>query len=802
MDAILKDIRYALRTLARSPGYTAIAIGCLALGIGANTTIFSAVNTMILRPLEFEQPERLVRVYQTAAKHDMNDMSLSVGDFEDFKAGTSAFENFSIFDTRSFAFSLDTRSVARPLQGATVSWDMFNTLRVKPAMGRDFRAEEAVAGRNHVAIISDFVWHDSFHGDRNVIGKQLVLDGTPHEIIGVLPPLLRFPDTEQVWTPLAFSGPVNRGNHGYDGIARLRGGATMEQASSQLAKVAKELEVKYPDSNTGMGTRVLDYKASLVEDYSALVWTMLGAVGFVLLIACANVANLLLARATGRSREIAVRTALGARRAQLVRQLLVESVMVALAGSTIGLLIAVWGLDTLVANIPYELPYWMVFDIDRSVLTYTLLLAVGTGILFGLAPALQATNPNLQKALRDGGRGASGGGSRQRMRSVLVVAEVAMSLVLLVGASLMMRSFVAMQRVTPGFRTDNVLAVTALPPRERYPDFATIGPLYSNIRARVGTIPSVKSVAAVTSLPLSGSNSSFTIDVEGRPQERGQELLAETKGIEGPYFQLLDIPVVDGRAFTADEERDSTRNVVIVNRTMAEKLWPGRSSLGMRVRGSGDSTWSTVVGVVGDTKMRKLSDPAQLQLYFPHSNFPRRAMTLVIRTGGNPATVGAALRTTMQQVDPSIALDEMQSMSVIRDRSMWESRVFGSMFMIFGGVALLLAVVGIYGVMAYAVGQRTHEIGIRMALGAAKRDVLSLVVSQGARLAGFGVVIGIVLALVVTRLLRNQLFGVSPTDLLSFSVIALLLGGTALLASWIPARRAASVDPMVALRHE
>jgi putative ABC transport system permease protein len=796
--SFLLDLRHALRTLRRSPGYVVVAVLCLGLGVGATTTIFSVVNGMLLRPLGFREPDRLVRLFEVDVKSGGRMDAVSAANMLDVSERTRVFDGpVALYGDVSFAMGGDGEGEAQAIDGQQVSWNVFQTLGIAPAMGRTFRAEDGLWGRNRVAIVGWALWQRALGGASDVVGRSIRLDGVAYTVVGVMPPRMGFPDNAEVWTPLAFETPPNRGAHQWYAVARLRDGVTVAQAAAEVRGVMRALEREYPDFNTGLHGTAMRYHEYLVAEFGTTLWTMLGAVGFVLLIACANVANLQLARASGRLREMAVRTAIGAARARLVRQLLTESLVVAVLGGALGLLFSVWWIDLLVRR----LPFWMSYDLDWRVLAFTVASTLATVCLFGLVPALRTTRLTLHETLKDGGRGSTAGARHQRTQGGLVVGQLALCLMLLAGATLMMRSFVRMQRADTGFRTAGVLTMQLQLPVASYGSAARrIGAIDAIVRG-ARAIPGVTHVAAVSSLPLSGSNSSSSLEIEGVPVVPGEEFQAEHKTVAGDFFRALDIPIRRGRGFLDRELVDST-HAVVVNERFAELAWPGRDPIGRRVRYGDGAPWLTVVGVVPTLRMRRIGDRPRPQFWVPYGEAPRRAMTLVVRGAGDPASLAAPLREVVRRVDPIIPLFGVETLEAVRARSMWQSRVFGGMFAAFGIAALLLASIGLYGVIAYGVAQRTHEIGIRMALGARAADVVRLVVRHGATLAATGILAGLLLAALATRALRGMLFEVSALDPVTFLAMPVVLAAVALLASWLPARRATRVDPVMALRSE
>ncbi|HYJ80273.1 MAG TPA: ABC transporter permease, partial [Longimicrobiaceae bacterium] len=664
---------------------------------------------------------------------------------------------------------------------------------------------EGVEGADHVAVISHDLWLRRFGGDRRVTGRTLGVNGTPHTVIGVMPPRFSYPENEQVWVPFVADYAGERGNHYLENVARLKPGVTIEQAQASLDPISRRLQAEYVESNKGLTARLTALRSALMPDeVRTMFLIMLAAVGCVLLVACANVANLMLARATARQREMALRAALGAGRGRVLRQLLTESLMVALLGGALGVLLARWGIDLAVTGIPEQLPYWIVFDIDWRVLAFVLGVSVGTGVVFGLVPAWRASAVDLHEVLKEGGRGSSAGARSGRLRSALVVVQVALSLVLLIGAALMVRSFLALQHVDPGFRTERMLTLRMFLVGGHYEEDPQRVAFLERALAGIAQQPQVESAAAVTSAPLSGSNWSSSFAVEGIPVQPGDEPISPVRAVTADYFRVLGVAVTRGRAFTPQEVADSAAPVVMVSQAFAARYWPNQDPVGRRMKhGTGDETpWLTVVGVVPDLQQRELGAPVETHFYLPYGRAAFRNMTLVVRTRGEPAAATTAVRDAVGRVDAGLPLFAVQSMEEMVRTSFWDRRLYGLLFLSFAAIALTLAAIGIYGVMSYSVAQRTHEIGVRMALGARMSDIVRLVVGHGAVLTAMGVAVGLLGALGVTRVLSGMLVGVGATDPATFVLIPLLLAGVALLASYLPARRAAKVDPLVSLRAE
>jgi putative ABC transport system permease protein len=803
MSTFLQDIRYAFRTLAKTPGVALIAIVTLGLGIGATTTVFSCVNALFLRPFPYTDPLRLMALRSDNHVRGWIGSSTSYPNFIDWQQQARSFSGMAAYTGTSF--NMAGGNEPERVEGEAVSWNTFGLLGIAPMMGRDFGAADGRVGAPSVVMLSAGLWERRFGRDSTVLGRAITLNGKPYTVVGVMPAPHQFPDDAQLWVPIAQSPTERRGWNGFSVVGRLRDDVTLAQANAELAGIAARLAAQYPDDNKDWSASVVPLREDQVGEYKTVLQLMMGAVAFVLLIACANVANLLLSRAAARQREMAIRAALGAGWVRIVRQLLTESVLLALAGAAIGIMVALWGLDLIVAAVPSDKPFWMVFTIDARVLAFTAAVAVTTGVLFGLAPAWQVSRVDMHDSLKEGSRGAGTGSGRQRLRHALVVAEVALSIILLVGAALMIQSFLRLQRVDPGFDRRNILASTVVLSGSRYDSTRSRSVFFEDLLPRLRGLPGVAGVAASQAPPLSGSSSVSSLTIEGQPRPDGEEIEASFQAVTGGYVTLLGIPLQQGRDLTDRDVRDSAP-VAVINRTMAERFWPGQDVLGKRFHFGGatesDNDWITVVGVAGDVRHQRLAEPPANQVYLPYSKSPYRGMVVLLKTVGDPAALAPAMRREFRAVDPSLPVFELQTMADMYRSSVWEQRLYSTMFGTFAGVALLLAAVGLYSVMAYMVTLRTHEIGVRMALGAQRSDMLRLVVRQGIRLTALGVAIGLVGAFAVTGTLKNFLFGVTPSDPLTFLGIPLVLSLVALLASWIPARRATRVDPMLALRYE
>jgi putative ABC transport system permease protein len=806
MDAVLQDLRYAVRTLIKNPGFAALTITCLALGIGVNSTIFSVVDTVAIRPLPFLDPDRMVSLHTTHKANGIDRGGVSFLDLQDWRARTHSFIEIAAVTGRSLTLS-GTGEPER-FNGATVTWNMFPMLGIQPILGRQIRQEEDTPGGPRVVLLSHGVWQRRYASDPAVIGRTIIVNGNPHTVIGVMPPKFQFPEQAQLWIPQApIEYTSTRSGRNLQVIARLKPGVALQEARRDIGAAADGLGAEERDDQ-GWGASAMVLRDDMVpSDIRLIILTMMGAVTLVLLIACANVANLLLARATVRQREIAVRTALGAGRGRIVRQLLTESVLIAVAAAPLGIVIAYIGLQWLTASIPAnnQAPYYIDWSMNPRVIVYTSAIAVLTGLVFGLAPALQAAKTNLQEALKDGGRG-SAGGARQRLRNVLVVAEIALSLILLVGASLFVRSFLNMQDARAGFDPAPLMTLRFYMPGDQYDTPEAMIRRVDDVVRRVEALPGVVSVMASNMVPLSGGGSDGGVVPEGVAIAAGQEPQISYYSVTPHLLKTLNVPLVSGRDFT-DAEGQGRSGVAVVNGVFAKRLWPNRADvLGQRFRLLDDAQkqWITVIGVVSDFRLFSVRDGKPSPYAFvSYAYDPTRNTGLTIRVaGGAPASIANAVRQEIRKADPTLPLFNIQSGEEARVRTFWQYRLFGWMFSIFGVIALLLASIGVYGVLAYAVSQRTQEIGVRMALGASRQNVFTLIVSQGARLAGLGILFGVIGAAAVTRVITSQLYNVSATDPVSFAGTAVFLALVALLASYVPARRATSVDPMIALRAE
>jgi len=803
----LQDLRYASRILWKNPGFTAVAVVALALGIGANTAIFSVVNTVLLRPLPYKDPEQLVMVWEDASRHGYPRDTPTAANYIDWRDQNSVFSGMAAISDNNF--NLTGIGDPERLKGRSVSANLFPVLGVDPQLGRVFTAAEDQPGAQKVVLLSHRLWQRRFGGDPAMVGKTLRLNDEPYTVAGVMPARFQFPENDdELWVPIAFSAEeaANRDRHYLQVIARLKPGVTLAQAQSEMTTIGARLQQQYPQSNADLGVAVTSLHEHLVGDIKPALLVLLGAVGLVLLIACANVANLLLARAAMRQKEIALRVALGARRWRLLQQFLTESVLLATLGGILGLALAYAGLLLLGSFIPENIAQAREISLDLKVLGFTLLVSLSTGLIFGLAPAIQALRLNQSETLKEGGRDSVTGRSGKRLRGVLVTAEVAVSLVLLIAAGLLINSFLRLRNIDPGFKVDHLLTMKIELPQPKYETFKSLSGFYADLVQRVQALPGVQSAAVTTNLPLYRQGNSISIQIEGRPDPPpGQEQIVTTRIISPGYFDTMSIPLLAGRPFN-DQDAKTTPNVVVVSETMARRIWPGENAVGKRIapgRIRTDADWMQVIGIVKDVRQFDLIVDPKPQMYLSYRQavfFPPE--DLVVKTDVDPASMAAAVRKAVWEIDKDQPVSNIKTMEEILGDSIARQRFSMLLLGIFAGVALLLAAVGIYGVMSYSVAQRTHEIGIRMALGAQTGAVLKLAVGYGLKLVVAGVLIGLIAAFALTRLMATLLFGVTPTDPATFALISLLLVGVAAVASYIPARRATKVDPLVALRYE
>jgi putative ABC transport system permease protein len=803
-DEMFQDFRFGIRMLLKNPGFTVVAVLALALGIGANTALFSIVNALLLRPLPLPLPEQLIQIWEFDRQSGNQKFPVALPNLADWRAQSQSFAHIAVYQPTSFNLTGDDET--EQVSALSVSANYFKVIGVTPAHGRDFRDEDGLAGAPRIAILSHGFWQRRFAADPKIIGRTIRLSSEICTIIGVMPAGFAFPDSEvAIWTTMRGDfAAAGRSLHAYRSVARLKPGVTLQQAQAEMDTIARRLEQQYAGTNTNVGIRLVPLQKELVGDEQPRLLMLFGAVFFVLLIACANIASLLLAQAAARQKEMAIRAALGARRGRLVRQMLSESVLLALLGGCLGVLLAVWGVKALLAVDPGGQASWAQFGIDRAALGFTLILSLLVGIGFGLAPALQCSRPPLNETLKEGSHGIAGRRS-QRLRGALVVAEIALALVLLAGGGLLIRSLWRLQQVDPGFNPERLLTMRLALPRAKYPEAGQQAQFIEQMLERVAALPGVKAVAATSVLPFTGPNSASSFQIAGRPPlPPGQTLDTNRRTVSEGYFQTLGVRLVRGRNF---DRRDTAQAacVAIINEAMARKFWPSEDPLGQRITFN-SSTQYEIIGVVSEVKHSRLQEEIGPEAYTHHQQLPSRTMDLAVRAdavaGPESAGLIAGIRRAVREVDPEQPVYDIRTMEQRLSHSIAPQRFIALLLSLFAALAMILAALGIYGVMSYSVTQRTHELGIRMALGARPSDLLGLVIRQGMKLALAGMAIGLATALALTRLMKEMLFGVQPADPLTFAAIGFLLTGVAFAACYLPARRATKVDPLIALRRE
>jgi putative ABC transport system permease protein len=815
MGNFWQDVRYGLRTLSKSPMFTLVALTALALGIGANTAIFSVVNAVLLQPLPYRDAGQLMIVWEQNRARDGRNNVASLANFLEWQQQANSFQEMAAF--YDAAFNLTGEGNPEEIPAQVTGGNLLTMLGTEAALGRVYTKDEAEPGRNDVVVISHGLWQRRFGGTSDIVGKQISLNGQNVTVLGVMPQGFKWFMKEgsrtgkaaEIWTPTNFASVLNgptKGRGRFITVAgRLKPGVTPEQAQAEMTTIAARLEQQHAQFNTNMGVRLVPVREQLAGEIKTALYVLLGAVGFVLLIACANVANLMLARAASRQSEFSIRTALGAGRLRMVRQLLTESVLLSVLGGALGLLIALWGVDALVALSPPNLLGTEKIGLSLPVLAFTSAVSLLTGIVFGLVPALEATRLNLNETLKETGKSNMSSRRSRRLSSVFVVAQVALALVLLIGSTLMIRSFLRLQAVDPGFGTENLLTLRVSLPAAKYSEDNQVVAFHRQALERLRSLPDVRSVGAVSALPFGGNLGARTsFWIEGRPAPPpGQELSTDVRVTDENYFQTMGIPVRAGRTFTEQEARED-RRTILINETMARQHFPGENPLGqhLKVQMMPDPQPMEIVGVVADAKYKTLDGPAFPMVYWAHPQLVYNEMTYVVRTNGDPMNLAAAARREIQTIDKDQPIADVRTMQSWMDELTARSR-FGTLLLgIFAALALVLAAIGIYGVMSYSVTQRTHELGIRIALGAQTRDVLKLILGRGFALTLVGIALGLGASFALTRVMSSLLYGVSATDPMTFGGLALLLAAVALLACYIPTRRAMKVDPMVALRNE
>ena len=803
MEPLLQDLRFGARMLFKNSGFTLIAVITLALGIGVNTAIFSVVSAVLLRPLPYPEPDKLVMLWEQRIREGVNNNAVAPADFRDWRARNQVFTNIAAM----FVIPLNLSEGNEPerITAGQVSASFFEALGIKPMLGRGFLAEEEQAGRNRVVIMNHDLWQRRFGADRNIVGRRISLNGAPFEVVGVLPPSFRFPNEElALWLPLDANaqGMQTRLNHFLSVYARLKPGVTLSQARAEMERIGAQLRQEYPQENDNHTVFVVPLHEDLAGNLRRPLLILFAAVGLVLLIACANVANLQLIRAVARQKELAVRTALGAGRWRIARQLLTESALLTAPGAILGMLLAWWSVEWFTSLLPQGVLHVTGVRLDWRVYGFTGAISLLTAALSGLAALLQAFNVNLNHMLKEGGRGA--GAMRQRARSAVVIVEVAMAIVLLIGAGLLIRSFWKLQSVSPGFAPENALTAQIVLPSARYREPEQRALFFQQLSEQARALPGVQAVGAISILPLGGGWSRTSIAIEGRaemtnlaPQARPR---IHPRTVTPDYFQAMGIPLLNGR-FPTWKDDSNAPLVALINQTAAQRYWPGQNPLGHRVQIGGGAPWREVIGIVGDVKEQGLDQEINPEVYFAWAQDPQRDGTLVMR-GQNVVSLAPALRDQVLRLDKDLPLSNLRLLEEVVEVSIAAPRSYALLLALFAGIALTLAAIGIYGVMAYGVSQRAHELGVRLALGAQKRDVLLMTLRQGLRMTLLGVALGLGAAWGVTRLMKKMLFEVTATDPLTVVFVTVSLVGVALLACYIPARRATKVDPLTALRHE
>ena len=800
-----RDVRVGLRSLRNNPAFTSTAVITAALGIGVTAAIVSAAYSILVRPLPYADADQLVAIYGENTIRGWKGSNVSHADFEAWRDQNRAFSSIGIYNWDSHTLS-DDRNDAERVAGAEVSPSLFQLLGIQPALGRLFLPEEDVYGQHRVVLLGDQLWRRRFAGDSTIVGKAITVDGLAYVVVGVMKPNFSFPDNGNMWVPFTMPAKEPHGNRVYAGaIGRLNPGITVEQGRADLHRIDAELQKQFPEENRGWRAEVIPMRDDLVGNLRQPLEVFLGAVALVLLMVCANVANLMLARSATRAREIAVRSALGASRGRLGRQLMTESLLVAFIGGTLGILIAWWGVRLLRFAFPGETPpFFIQLSLDGTTLVFVSTIALLTGLLFGVVPALRGTKVNLNTALRDGGRGAGQGLQGSRLRSGLVVAEVALSVVLMVGAMLLMRSYQKLEGTDLGFEEQGILSARITLPRIDYPNPTAAQTFYHRLLERLSAVPGVTHVGAAQGVPFSGWDVQGQMIVEGAPPQRqGEELVSLFQSVSPDYFKAIGVPLLKGRWLNAGD-RDSLAPAVLINESMARQVFGAADPLGKRIRHAWQSDkWATVVGVIRDFRHYRLPQAMGPATYFAYDAVPASQQTIVIRTNrDDPSSLTPGFREVVRGIDPKVAIYSVQTFKEVVSRSLWRQRLQGNVLGIFAALSLILACIGLYGVVSYAVAQRTRELGVRIALGATNQNVLMLVFMQSGRLVAAGLVCGLVAAYFATGILASLLYGVTRSDPATFAAVPALLSIVALIAALVPARRAARVNPIIAMRAE
>jgi putative ABC transport system permease protein len=814
---MINDFRFAFRMLWKNPAFTLVAVATLALGIGANTAVLSLINALLLRPLPYKNPQQLVLIWEQFSRQGLDRIPVSAPEYLDYEKELRSYDGIAAFDYVSL--NLTGGDMPERIQGSVVTPSLFPLLGIEPIKGRTFAPNESQTGENNVVVISERLWHRRFNSDPQIVGSTLSLNGRTYSVVGIMPASFEFPlplfnvqggtfgERADIWVPIAFTEQElkSRGSRSYGVIGRLRQGVGAGQAQAELQAVTARWIHRIPENypqDTGFGARVYGLHDQVVGGMRPALLILLASVALVLLIACANLTTMLLARAGAREREMAIRIAVGAGPLRVLRQLLSESVLLSVFGGIAGVILAIWGLQLLTTIGGRTVPRLREVNVDTTVLIVTFVISVATGIFFGVAPAMASAKPELTEALKEGGRGATSGLRRNRLRNSLVIAEVSLALVLLVSAGLLMKSFVRLQHVNAGFDSHNVLTMEISLPISKYPRGKPVGDYYVEALRHVKALPGVEHAAFTNILPLSGNNSDSSFIIEGRdPKASGVYPDEELRDITPEYFQVLKTPLLKGRFFTEADTAEASP-VIIINQAFAKKYWPNEDPIGKRLSHDGrNPKWISVVGVVGDIHHRGLEVDAAPEQYLPHSQAPTREMILAVRSAQDPRALAASIRKELQTVDPELPLANVRTFDEVVSDSVAPRRLSVTLLGLFAGIALVLASVGIYGVMSFLVVQRTHEIGVRMALGAQHSDVLRIVVGHGMKLVVIGTAIGLLLAIFSARALGAMLYHVGAFDFTTFAAVTLALGAVALLASYIPAARLVRADPMLALAH-
>jgi predicted permease len=813
---MFQDLRHSLRLLAKNPLFALVGIVTLALGIGATTAVFTLVNALLIKPLPYQNPSQLVLLFEHFREQHLDAIPVSPPEFLEYKSQLKSMEKLAAFDTATF--NLSEGDLPERVFGAKVSADLFPLLGVQPIRGRTFRPEECAQGRDDVLVISERLWRRKFDRDPRVLGSKLIADGKAFTIVGIMPASFEFPlplfnitgaqfgERADIWQPLGFTDQEmkRRGSRSYGVIGRLAPGISPTQAQAEIERVVQGMRQRNADNypkGDSFGATIYPLKEQVVGPIKPLLLILLGAVGLVLLIACANLATMMLARATVREREMAIRVAVGASRWRLLRQSLTESVVLAILGAAAGTLLAFWSIDLVKSIGTQTIPRLSEVHLDLTVLLVTLAIAVGAGIAFGIAPGLASGKLDLTESLKEGGRGSTTGRRHNRLRNALVIGEVALALVLLTGAGLLLKSFIRLGNVNPGFNPDHVLTAEISLPNLRYPDKRSQVNFFNELERRITALPGVKHFGLTIILPMSGINSDSSFEIEGRPKDDAHPTPdEEIRLVSADYFRTLEMPLLRGRYFNAGDKLDAPP-VVIINQALAQKYWPNENAVGkrMRVPTREGPVWTTIVGIVGDVRHRGLDQPVKPEWYAPLTQAPYPSVILAVRSSQDPASLTSAIRREVQAIDSTQPIAHVRTLEDVIGDSVAPRRLSVVLLTVFAGLALILASVGIYGVMSFLVVQRTHEIGVRMALGAQRADVLRLIISRAGVLIGAGTIIGLIVAFLSTSLLRSALYATSALDLTTFLLVTLTLALVAFLASYIPARRATRADPMIAL---